>query len=240
MNTAPFRPFLELGLQSGTASIWGREAWLVQLHRQAGKKGKIKQMALSEDCDWSSVLGLGIFGADTDECQSSFLNRQKTNEQKARKQRSATSPTIKSSWAALSSPNIKNKWASGDYLWNQNGPAVGSLPWETGCDGFISCSVCIARSRASQHMCTAVDVSINTRGESRSDASETESKGLLGAKHSRELKLGPMVSRTEVWLTRLARYKKTLLRVEHKIWLKNYGNLIASKILAIIILEVTI
>lgn len=29
----------------------GSVAWLVQLHSQAGKKGKIKQMALSEDCD---------------------------------------------------------------------------------------------------------------------------------------------------------------------------------------------
>lgn len=72
-------------------------------------------MTFSDDCDLWYWVWEFFFRADTDERQSSFLNRQKTNEQTPRKQGSATSPTIKSGGAALSSPNIKTKSASGDF-----------------------------------------------------------------------------------------------------------------------------
>lgn len=136
----------------------GSVAWLVQLHSQACKKGKSNKWLYQ----MTVIFGIGSGNLFSELTQMNvnlhFWIGRKTNEQKPRKQGSATSPTIKSSGAALSSPNIKNKSASGDYLWNQNGPAVGCLPWETGYNGFISCSVCIARSRARQHMCTAVNL----------------------------------------------------------------------------------
>lgn len=59
------------------------------------QKRKIQQMASSDDCDLWYWVWESFFAAATDECQSSFLNRQKTNEQTPRKQGSAASPTIK-------------------------------------------------------------------------------------------------------------------------------------------------